>query len=415
MYVLRLTPFYQHESVHHWPAEFDPIGGMQVQITQISEWLACQGIRQTVLTLGFPGAPKSYLYRDNLRVEQVRLPIPRVRSELTGLVGLTKAWLGGCIWYLLTWRTRGWSFPDLIHVHCDGQPEALLAGLLAKRLLHRPLAFTVHCSRIGVYKPMSHIDSILHKRIQNLELKAVREASAVYCLTKRTARLIKERLDYDADHFHILPDVINLENFCQQLTTQGKKRIYEQYGIPIDQPLLGYFGRIAYEKGWSSLVSILVRITNLPWHLMVVGDGPQRLRFEQALQQAGLAERVTITGFVSHSKIPNLMQSIRILLMPSLHEELGGAAIEAMSCGIPVVAYGVGGLNETVGAVWPHLLIQPENETAFANCICEMLVNRGLNEEEIVAGQNFVRTHFSVERVLPSLLASYQSIVLEGV
>lgn len=95
MRVLRLTPFFHHDYVDHWPAEFDPVGSMQVQILALSRSLARAGVDQLVLTLGFPGLPPTKEIEPGLTVRIARMSLPQIRSEIAGLVGLGPAWWSG--------------------------------------------------------------------------------------------------------------------------------------------------------------------------------------------------------------------------------------------------------------------------------------------------------------------------------
>ncbi len=419
MHILRLTPFYQHENVQSWPREFDPVGGMQVQIAQMSRWLAANGVEQTIFTLGFPGVPRLYYERENLVIKRAYLPMPHVKSELTGLVGLTQSWLAACLVLMLAWRYGGRTYPDLIHAHADGQAESLLAGLWAGALFHRPLAMTIHCSRIGVYQPMSCIDNMTHNFVKRLEIKAIAKAKVVYYLTERSLKNAQEQLTACGIKKDVvsmvLPDTVHNANFYPADRPGGVSvNIRRDWHIPEDTPLLGFFGRIAHEKGWVSLVNILDAIRDQPWTLLVVGDGSQRGNFEKALRKKDLYDRVLITGFVSHFQVPQLMRAIKVLLMPSRHEELGGAAIEAMSCGIPVVCFAVGGLKETVGKVWPDLAVEPYDETAFARVLKKILrTDFCCSQAQREAGLTLAENYFNPEKVYTRLLESYKTAVME--
>lgn len=119
MRVLRLTPFFHHPDVKSWPAEYDSVGGMQIQIWRQAMWLAERGVQQHVMTIGFPGLPHQRNLHTNLCVERTYLRLPELRSELTGLKGLTQSW---ALATLLAIRQKMRQEPfDLIHLHLDGQ------------------------------------------------------------------------------------------------------------------------------------------------------------------------------------------------------------------------------------------------------------------------------------------------------
>ncbi|MCC3773864.1 glycosyltransferase family 4 protein [Streptomyces sp. UNOB3_S3] len=368
MRVLRLTPFFHHDQVDSWPAEYDAVGGMQVQILRLSRELAGRGVEQQVMTVGFPGLPRRRQDRPGLVVRVTRAPLPRLRSELTGLVGLNQAWLAGALAMCVRLRRR-WR-PDLIHVHADGQVWALLAGPLASRIMGAPYCLTLHCSRLSVYEPMSRVDRLQHGLVRAVERYALRRAARVSTLTGRTAGVVARELPMDRSLIDVVPDSVGDVRARPVADTAALRRSLD---VPDDVPLIGYVGRVAHEKGWRDFVAAARRWQELPGApaavFLVVGDGPQGARMREAVAEAGLADRFRFTGFLPHADIPAVMTALGVLVMPSAHEELGGSALEAMMCGTPVAGYAVGGLRETVGTVTPELLVPRGDVAALTRAV----------------------------------------------
>nr|CAF33046.1 putative glycosyltransferase [Streptoalloteichus tenebrarius] len=363
--MLRLTPFFHHDCVDSWPAEFDSVGGMQVQILRLSRQLAQRGVRQEVFTVGFPGLPRVREDSPGLVVRITRAPMPRLRSELTGLVGLNLAWFLGAMAECL--RRRRGPLPDLIQVHGDGQLWALLAGPLASAILRRPYSLVLHCSRLGVYQPMSRYDRWQHRFVAAVERWAVRRASGVCALTTRTADVVRKALRPHQVRVDVVPDSVDPDPPAHSGVPVADR--LRAAGLPPDARVVGYVGRVAHEKGWSHFVDVAERLAGGPAGervvFLVVGDGPQRPRMAERVAAAGLADRFVFTGFLPNQDIPLTMGGIDVLVMPSVHEELGGSAIEAMVLGVPVVDYGVGGLTDTVGRVTPSLAVRPQDVGAL--------------------------------------------------
>jgi N-acetyl-alpha-D-glucosaminyl L-malate synthase BshA len=83
-----------------------------------------------------------------------------------------------------------------------------------------------------------------------------------------------------------------------------------------------------------------------PCRLVMVGDGPERSGAERRLQQLGLSDRVAFLG--KQDNFTGLLAQADVFLLPSQTESFGLAALEALACGIPVVATNVGGVSEVV-------------------------------------------------------------------
>ncbi|SHF12119.1 glycosyltransferase family 4 protein [Streptoalloteichus hindustanus] len=406
MRVLRLTPFFHHDCVTSWPAEFDAVGGMQSQILRLSRELAGRGVRQQVLTLGFPGLPRVRVDAPNLVVRITRAPLPRLRSELTGLVGLNQAWLvaalAECVRLRATWR------PDLIHVHADGQLWALLAGPAASRVLGAPYCVTLHCSRLSVYQPMSRVDQLQHRLVVAAEKWALRRASGVSTLTDRTAAVVASALAVDRADIEVVPDAVDTES-----TVDGSaaRDLLARLGVPAGHRVVGYVGRVAHEKGWPDFVRLARELAARPVTFLVVGDGPQSGRMREEVAAAGLVERFRFTGFLPHHDIPTVMAGLDALVMPSRHEELGGSALEAMLAGTPVVAYAVGGLRDTVGHVTPSLLVPPSDVSALATAVRAVLDDPHIYRAQVAAGRSWLTDQFDGGAVARRVIAHYERVL----
>ncbi len=409
MRVLRLTPFFHHDCVDRWPAEFDSVGGMQIQILRLSRQLADRGIEQQVLTVGFPGLPKVRTDRDNLTVRVTRAPMPRMQSELTGLVGLNQAWLVGALAECVALR-RHWR-PHLIHVHADGQLWALLAGPLAARMMGAPYCVTLHCSRLSVYEPMSRFDRLQHNAVARAERWALKGAAAISTLTDRTAGVVADALGVQRQQIDVLPD--SVEPTESPIDAAAARAFVRRLGVPDGAPVVGYVGRIAHEKGWQHVVEVARRVADTEVRgarpvFLIVGDGPQRARMEHEVAAAGLSNRFTFTGFLPHHDIPAVMTALDVLVMPSVHEELGGSAIEAMMEGLPVVAYAVGGLQDTIGRVCPALLVPPGDVHRMAATVSEVLDDGRSYRAAVRAGRSWLIERFGVGQATARTIAHYR-------
>ena len=195
MNVLRLTPhlYFPHLAERGWPVDFDPIGGMQTQIYWTVLELSKLGVKQNVLVAGMPGAPRTWHIDTRTIVESVSIPIPRLRSRVSGFVGFNAAYGLGCILWLIRnllvfRRTRF----DVIHSHCSGVTWPLVLGYLFSKLCKCKLVYTIHLSNLATSVPLSATDSVFYRLRRKVEGLLVARADFVVTLTGRTVSALVE-------------------------------------------------------------------------------------------------------------------------------------------------------------------------------------------------------------------------------
>ena len=109
--------------------------------------------------------------------------------------------------------------------------------------------------------------------------------------------------------------------------------------------------------------------------LLVVGDGPDRNYFEETARNLNLSENVEFAGHVEHSNTPEYFRRAQVYVLPSLGEPFGMSLVEAMSCGLPVIATEAGGAPEVIGEHNKNNLVEPRNSVALADKIAGLLLN----------------------------------------
>ena len=154
-------------------------------------------------------------------------------------------------------------------------------------------------------------------------------------------------------------------------------------------------GRLAASermKGFDEVLDILPRLVNEVPNLVYViaGDGDDKPRLEQKARKLGISDRVVFTGLVPESEKPALYRTADVYVMPSRGEGFGFVFLEAMACGIPVVASKVDGSREALRGGELGMLVDPDNPAEIEAAIIESLSL----PKEVPAGLDY----FSFER-----------------
>ena len=146
-------------------------------------------------------------------------------------------------------------------------------------------------------------------------------------------------------------------------------------GDPADRgaPVLFHVSSFRPVKRVTDLVEVLARVRRHGRaRLMLVGDGPDRQRLMSKARELDVARSVCLVG--THAEFVEYLRHADAFLLPSETESFGVAALEAMSCGVPVCAYRVGGLPEVVT---PDVgrLVEPRDVDALAGAALEMVTD----------------------------------------
>jgi len=142
--------------------------------------------------------------------------------------------------------------------------------------------------------------------------------------------------------------------------------------------------------------------------LMFVGEGPELNRAMRTVHERGLACDVEALG--EQDQVVPLLSVADLFLLPSAQESFGLAALEAMACGVPVVASRVGGLPEVVEDGVSGYLRAPDDTEGMAQAALALLSDPVLHDQFATAGLDRVRRHFCAKRVVPQYEAYYQEI-----
>lgn len=168
--------------------------------------------------------------------------------------------------------------------------------------------------------------------------------------------------------------------------------------------------RLFQKNGVEYLVRALPLVRReLPVQAILVGDGPERPRLEALVRELGLSESVQFLGARPNREMPGLLASAEVAVFPSLLEATSVAALEAMSCQVPVAASRVGGLpqivDETVGT-----LFEPANPESLAAALVALLLRAELQTTGEAARARVV-SRWSSERLARHHVEIYQTLL----
>jgi 1,2-diacylglycerol 3-alpha-glucosyltransferase len=223
--------------------------------------------------------------------------------------------------------------PDLIHSQCEFS-TFLIARRIARKL-NIPIVHTYHT----VYEDYTHYFSPSKKWGRFMVVLLSR------WISKRTARIIVPTEKVRAllkgyginKGIHVIPSGIDPRKFSAALTEEKRSAMKRQLGIPQENIVLLYVGRLAKEKNLEELLRYHAkhRVDNLT--LLIVGDGPHRTALEEMASELGIGDFVKFAGMIAPQHIGEYYHLGDLFVSASVSETQGITYIEALTAGLPVL------------------------------------------------------------------------------
>jgi len=307
-------------------------GGGQAQLVDLCRYLAARGHDQVVAC-----RPDGAL-RPRLPPVGVGLCDLRIRNDFD----LRAAWHLGRI-------LRGQAF-DIVHFH------TARAHALAPWLPHGDSRFVV--SRLMDYAP--HV----RPRVRFLYNRCV---DGVIAISQAIAEVLV-RAGVDRDHLRVIYLGIDLDH-VGPASADDRATIRRHWNAEPDDIVLFTAAVLEPRKGHAVLLNSFAELIQqgMPLRWVICGAGSLRAELEARARELGVGERIIFTGF--SSEVHRLLGGADVFVLPSLHEGLGIAAIEAMAAALPVVASRVGGLPEIVVEGETGFLVPPGDQAAWGAAI----------------------------------------------
>ena len=212
----------------------------------------------------------------------------------------------------------------------------------------------------------------------------------------------------------VIPNFVDTEHFTPAARRDRAHfdAMFESAGgDPKDRgaPVLFHVSSFRPVKRVIDLVEVLARVRrNTRARLMLVGDGPDRQRLMQRARELDVHRSVCAVG--THAEFVDYLRHADAFLLPSESESFGVAALEAMSCAVPVVAYSVGGLPEVIT---PDVgrLVAPFDIEALAAAAFEMISDEGRRESLGTHARSRVLSLFKREHAIGRYEEHYRRIL----
>jgi D-inositol-3-phosphate glycosyltransferase len=289
--------------------------------------------------------------------------------------------------------------PEVVHSHfwMSG-----LAAVLAGRTTGVPVVHTYHALGTVKRRHQGDADTSPADRVAHERLVGHAATRIVATCADEVAEL--GRMGIAGPRVTVVPCGVD----CDQFRPEGDR-------LPTGQPhRVVAVGRLVPRKGFAALVAAL---PHCPDTELVIAGGPDpaRLardpeaeRLNMLAKRHGVSHRVRLAGQVSRDRMPALLRSADVVACVPWYEPFGIVPLEAMACGVPVLATAVGGLTDTVVDGVTGALVPPGNADALAVKLRALLDDPVRREFFGAAGRERVESRYTWDRIAEETVRVYE-------
>lgn len=356
------------------------LGGAERQAERLARALQQAGVTVTILTQPAPG-----------------MPLRSTDEGVTVIRGLNTFPLGpiwGASYMMQTWRWLRLLKAEWDVVHNQQVSLHSYPSVGAARTLGRPALLRFACAGEG-----GDLARLLRVRYGRLLLPRLRQADRFVALSDE---LVDEIIchGFDREKVREIPNGVDVDMFrppsIDSPTTESLRLLF--------------VGRLDRQKGVADLVDALAALPGaLAWSARIVGDGPERSFLEQKVTSCGLRQRIAFLG--QQSEVISHYHWANLFVLPSHFEGMPNVILEAMACGLPILATDIGGTRELVVSGLTGWLVAPAKPRELRDALAGIAGDMGRLAMVGMAARRRVLATFSMATVARAYITEYESIL----
>ena len=298
--------------------------------------------------------------------------------------------------------------PDVVHAHFW---MSAWAGAAVSQQLQLPLLITFHALGTVKQRYQGRADTSPPDRIE-VETQVGRAADQILATCSDEVVELR-RMGIDRRKISVVPCGVDVQQFVPEAAAD-EQAPYDS-SRSLDHRIVSV-GRLVRRKGYDTIIEAMPR---LPGTELIIAGGqeakrspePERDRLHTLARRLRVARRVRLIGQVPHAEMPALLRSADLVICAPWYEPFGIVPLEAMACGIPVVASAVGGLQDTVVDSVTGLLVPPRDPVALAAAVKSLLDDPVRRKQYGRAGRDRVELRYTWSRVASSTADIYGQVV----
>ncbi len=283
-------------------------------------------------------------------------------------------------------------------IHAFWSASGIIA-LMVRLIKPRPVVITLW----GSDKLIARVP-ILSKII----LSVLNTADAIICEDISLKSYLISR-GFNPEKTFLIRNGVNLNLFKPQDSLEAKNSL----GLNVDHKIILSVGSLNRTKNHSLLIDAFSKLSesNPTWNLYIIGEGEEKQNLDKQIRQKGLAQKIFLLGFKEHNSLSQWLNAADIFVLSSLSEGTPNALLEAMGCGLPVIASNVGGIPELIQDNIEGLLFESNSKEELAEKLNFLIQNQDQQEQLGKNAVKRIRNEFGSWKIqAEKLLSIYQQL-----
>ncbi|MFC1917415.1 glycosyltransferase [Chloroflexota bacterium] len=270
--------------------------------------------------------------------------------------------------------------------------EALAFPALTARLAGKPifLALTGFPAKISTEERTRRYQIVDFLSETTLKLATRIIAYSPKIIEERNLQRFQRKIQFAQEHF------LDFKNFKILKPLSRRNNV------------VAYIGRLSEGKGISNLLVAISRIaaSRSDVRFLIGGDGPLRSQVEEYVNRPHLKDRISYIGWINYENLPEYLNTVKVLVLPSYTEALPNIILEAMACGTPVLTTSVGAIPDIIKESETGFILESNSSDQIAIDVVRVLDSPKL-ERVAVSARKLVKSQYTY----PAAVEKYREIM----
>ena len=286
--------------------------------------------------------------------------------------------------------------PDIIHIH-RASSYATMARLAG-----------VRCDILSIWGSDVYEFPYKKNRCKRILVNNLRYASCLASTSKVMADQARLFLFDQNVHIHVTPFGVDLKSFKpakiehQGMVVGTVKTLSEKYGIDVAIKAFASVVKQLYETGYGSIADEIT--------YRIYGRGPLRSQLQELIESIDMKDKISLCGYIQNNEVPRILNSFDVFLLASNEESFGVSAVEAMACGLPVVATKAPGFLEVISDGITGLLVGIGDVDCMSKALYKLIINEGKRKKLGEKGREKVVACYDWENNVDQMIQLYKGV-----